>query len=195
MDDRPVMTPLSFRHFPSSECISARKQFFRGTEGAFTPQSSRVPSFVELLLHHKRTTPDTSIPNTTTVQGQLSYERHMDIVSKVEQIYPDQLLRATTPFYYHFEEDPTANQRTRRNRTDPGPRRVYLTSATLIIVPTNLLGQWDREIQKHVEYPIRMLILRPGTPMPHVTSLASDYDVSNSTSTLKTLNVTVDRSF
>ena len=195
VDDRPVMTPLSFRYFPSAECISARKRFFRGKEDAFTSQSSRVPSFVELLLHHKRIAPDTRIPNTATVQGQLSYERHMEIVSKVEQIYPDKLLQATTPFYYHYRGEPTANERTQRNMTDPGPPRVYLTSATLIVVPANLLGQWSREIQKHVENPIRVMILRPGAPMPHVTSLASDYDVSNSTFTLKTLDIIIDRSF
>lgn len=194
VDDRPVMTPLSFRYFPSAECISARKRFFRGKEDTSTPQSSRVPSFVELLLHHKRTFPDTSIPNTATVQGQLSYERDMEVVSKVEQIYPGQLLQATTPFYYHYGGEPTTNERTQRNRNDPGPRQVYLTSATLIIVPANLLGQWGREIQKHVEYPIRVLILRPGTPMPHVTSLASDYDVSNSIFMLEILKVTIDRS-
>jgi SNF2-related domain len=174
------MTPLSFRYFPSAECISARKRFLQGQQDAFPPQSFRVPSFVELLLHHKRTTPDTSIPNTATVQGLLSYERQMEFVSKVEQIHPGQLLQATTPFYFHYEGEPTSTERVRRKENDPGPRRVYLTSATLIIVPANLLGQWGREIQKHVEYPIRVLILRPGTPMPHVTSLASDYDVSSS---------------
>lgn len=177
MDDRHVMTPLSFRYFPSAECTSTRKRFFRGKEDTFDSQSCCLPSFVELLLHRKRTTPDTSIPNTATVQGLLSHERHMEIVSKVEQIHLDQLLQATTPFYYHYEGEPTTNERTQRKGTDPGPRRVYLTSATLIIVPANLLGQWGREIQKHVEYPIRVLILRQGTPMPHVTALASDYDI------------------
>jgi hypothetical protein len=177
VDDRPVLTPLSFRHFPSAECTSARRRFFRGQEHAFPSHPFRVPSLVELLLHHKRTTPDTSIPNTATVQGLLSYERQMEIVSKVERIHSDKLLQATTPFYYHYGGEPTANERAQRTSTDPGPRLLYLTSATLIIVPANLLSQWDREIQKHVEDPIRVLILRPGTPMPHVTSLASDYDV------------------
>jgi hypothetical protein len=178
VDDRPILTPLSFRHFPSIECTSARRRFYRGEEDTFPSHSFRVPSLVELLLHHKRTTPDTSIPNISTVQGLLSYERQMEIISKVERIHPDKLLKATTPFYYHYGGDPTSNERAQRTSTDPGPRLFYLTSATLIVVPANLLSQWGREIQKHVEYPIRVLILRPGTPMPHVTSLASDYDVS-----------------
>jgi len=178
VDDRPVLTPLSFRYFPSAESTGARKRFFQGKDNAFPSQSSRVPSLVEVLLHHRRTAPDASIPDTTTVQGLLSYERQMEISYKVEQIHPGKLLHATTPFYHHYEGEPTTDERSQRKRTDPGPRLVYLTSATLIIVPTNLLSQWSREIHKHVEYPIRVLILRPGTQMPHVTSLASDYDVS-----------------
>lgn len=172
------MTPLSFRHFPSAQCISAREQFFQNNADVILPQSIRVPSFVELLLHHKRTTPDTTIPNTSTVQGLLSYERQLEITSKIEQIHPGKLLQANTPFYYHYNGGSTTDERAQRRKTDPGPRLMYLTSATLIIVPTNLLGQWDREIHKHVEYPIRVLILRPGHSMPHVTALASNYDVS-----------------
>lgn len=178
VDERPVMTPLSFRYFPSSDCVSARKRFFHGQEDAFPQQGSRVPTLVELLIHYRRTTPDTTIPNTSSRQAARKAERRCDTETQIEQIRPGELLNSNTPFYHHYQENPTNYGRAQRHESYPGPRVVYLTSATLIIVPANLLSQWDREIQKHCEYPLRILIVRSGTEIPTATSLASDYDVS-----------------
>jgi hypothetical protein len=184
VDERPVMTPLSFRHFPSSDCVSARKRFFHSQEDTLSSQGPRVPSLVELLLHYRRTTPDTTLPDTTSRRTARKAERRHNAEAQVEQIRPGELLKLNTPFYHHYQENPTNYERTQRNESDFGPRVVYLTSATLIIVPPNLLSQWDREIQKHCEYPLRVLIVRSGTAMPTATSLASDYDVRYSISFL-----------
>ncbi|RDB22176.1 putative ATP-dependent helicase C23E6.02 [Hypsizygus marmoreus] len=177
VDERPVLTPLSFRHFPSYECVAARKRLTFRIDDNTIVQGPRVPSLVELLLHRRRTTPDTRIPNTTIPSEATKEQRKSEVAALVEQIRPGELLRANTPFYLHYHGEPRSNERNQRNNADPGPRVVHLTSATLIIVPANLLSQWDREIQKHCEYPLRVLILRSGTPMPHVISLASDYDI------------------
>ncbi|KAF9469380.1 P-loop containing nucleoside triphosphate hydrolase protein [Collybia nuda] len=176
VDERPVMTPLAFRYFPSSDCITARKRFFRGGDNTF-PQQSRVPTLVELLMHHHRTAPNTTIPNTSSRLDSRKTERRRSVEAQVEQIRPWELLKSNTPFYHHYQENPTNYERAQRNESQPGPRVVYLTSATLIVVPANLLSQWDREIQKHCEYPLRVLIVRSGTAMPAANSLASDYDI------------------
>ena len=175
---QPVMTPLAFRHFPSSHYAAARKQFLREKKETPNSQHFRVPSLVELLLHRSRTVPDTTILDTTTTDGMLSYEHKLNIAERLELSHFPQLRTANVPFYHQYQGEPTNNERMRRDQSNPGPRVMYLTSATLILVPPNLISQWDREIQKHCEYPLRVILLRSRDPMPAVKSLASDYDVS-----------------
>ena len=172
VDDRPVMTPLSFRHFPSAEFSTSRKRLFRGNP----PQEvSRVPSLVELMLHRSRTDPYCDIPKSYSC---VQYCRHTRIEDKFYTLPLSKMLRENVPFYYHYLGDPSIRERTPRNRRDQGPKVMYLTSATLIVVPANLLSQWDREITKHCSIPLRVLMLRTKTPTPSAKSLATDFDVS-----------------
>jgi hypothetical protein len=61
---------------------------------------------------------------------------------------------------------------------------MYLTSATLVVVPPNLLAQWNSEILKHCLGPeesedaLRFLIVNPKEELPAARLLASNYDVS-----------------
>lgn len=180
MDSRPVMTPLAFRHFPCPEFSGARKRFLRGKEADIPPSTNRVPSLAELLLHRSRTHPDTSIPDTTTAHGERRYFKRLTLEEQLEALPLGNWRQANIPFYYQYSAEPMNNERTQRRQTNSGPRKMYLSSATLIVVPANLLSQWDREIQKHCEYPLRVLLLRSGTAMPAAISLAQDYDVSAS---------------
>ncbi|KAG5341489.1 hypothetical protein C0989_010062 [Termitomyces sp. Mn162] len=175
-DDRPILTPISFRHFPTSECTSARRKFFRN-DNHVLPTKEPLPSLVELLLHRKRTTPDTRIHSTSTMYGAAREEKRQYWAARVEEISQAELLRMNNPFYHHYPEISFDAERSPRTKTGVGPRMVYLTSATLIIVPSNLISQWDREIHKHCEYPLRVLILRTGSQMPDASFLASDYDI------------------
>ena len=178
VDDRPVLTALSFRHFPSPESIKARKRFYHGRGTIYPVHGSKIPTLVELLLNRIRTNPDTTVPNLTNPREIEKHRKKMTIANHLEQIRLGELLRANGPFYFHYDTEQFTKERVQRRKIDPGPRVVYLTSATLVIVPPNLLSQWYREIQKHCEYPLRVLILRPKTRMPRVSSLASDFDVS-----------------
>ena len=172
VDDRPVMTPLSFRHFPSAEFATSRKKFSRGNN---SHEISRVPSLVELMLHRSRTVPYCDIPkNYSSTQ----YCRLTRIEDEVNTLPLGKMLRENVPFYHHYHGDPSIRERSpRNNRCDRGPKVMYLTSATLVIVPANLLSQWDREIMKHCSTPLRVLMLRTKTPVPSVKSLATDFDV------------------
>ena len=175
IDDRPVMTPLAFRHFPSTEFSTARKRLSPKSAG-----QKKVPSLVELMLHRARTVPHCDIPRN------LTGEEYLRQFSKEEEVLSHPLLskalHENVPFYLHYLGEPTNRERSQRNKLDRRPRTIYLTSATLIVVPANLLSQWDREIIKHSQIPLRVLILRAKTPMPTIQSLATDYDVSDNSS-------------
>jgi hypothetical protein len=54
---------------------------------------------------------------------------------------------------------------------------VYLTTASLIVVPPNLVAQWDSEILKHCHSGLRVLVLKSKTKLPQAKALASDYDI------------------
>ncbi|KAF9556010.1 hypothetical protein CPC08DRAFT_711560 [Agrocybe pediades] len=169
--DRPVLTPLAFRHFPSDEFSTARKR--ASSEFART---RKVPSLVELMLHRARTNPYTKISQC------MPPEALGRIIAKEEEVSNLPLgvaIRNNVPFYHHYQGEPHNRERTQRQRGEPAPRTLFLTSATLIIVPANLLSQWDREIIKHckLETPLRVLIVRAKTPLPSVQSLATDYDI------------------
>lgn len=173
IDERVVMTPLSFRHFPSTDCATARRRMsYKGKE-----RECRVPSLVELLIDRSRVSPSEEVPNLTTTRGQARAERLAASEDNFESLPLEEARKATLPFYFHYTGDPTNFDRDRRKRSASAPKRMYLSPGTLIVVPPNLLGQWDREIIKHSEYPLRVLLLRDRSDMPTLRSLCSDYDV------------------
>ncbi|KAI0004683.1 P-loop containing nucleoside triphosphate hydrolase protein [Xylariaceae sp. FL0662B] len=66
----------------------------------------------------------------------------------------------------------------RSNRTAPRvvpPREVYLSSVTLIIVPNNLVKQWEREVRKHTTG-LHVLMLVEKQVIPSTTALLA-YDI------------------
>jgi hypothetical protein len=147
-------------------------------KGKGKERECRVPTLVELLIDHSRTSPSEAVPDFTTGQGRALTERIASIEEKFENLPLDELRKASVPFYYHHMGDPTNSDRDgRRRRSSEAPKRMHLSPATLVVVPPNLLSQWDREIIKHSEYPLRVLILRDRSDMPTVKALCSDYDV------------------
>lgn len=160
-----VMTPLAFRQFPSEfederNCLlNARTQFGQGP---------RIPSLVELLLHNLRVPRRGFQP--------VILQQHQDALEDRGLYRP---LMANTPFYHHHHESVVVDDRPKRSRPEFSPRVMFLTSATLIVVPTNLQGQWYSEIQKHCEdSSIRVLKVTPKTIFPPASALASNFDVS-----------------
>ena len=133
-----------------------------------------MPSLVELMLHRRRTAPYCDIPKS---YSSTQYCRLTRLEDDVNTLPLGEMLRENVPFYHHYDGDPSIQERSPRNRRDQGPKTMYLTSATLVIVPANLLSQWDREITKHCSTPLRVLMLRTKTPMPSVKSMATDFDV------------------
>ncbi|KAH9950194.1 SNF2 family N-terminal domain-containing protein [Amylocystis lapponica] len=164
-DYRPVMTPLSFRYFPTADCETARRRIAQGNKMKKykgPASSSRIPSLVEILLHQCRVQP-----------AKLQLRTFQE---PLEQHGLWKYLKFNTPFYHHFDVQQETS-RPRRGQVDVGPKVMYLSAATLIIVPPNLLAQWVSEITKHCHDILRILEVRKDTPLPHPSDIASQYDI------------------
>ncbi|KXN91423.1 DNA repair protein rad5 [Leucoagaricus sp. SymC.cos] len=171
-----VLTPIAFKTFPSGPYATARNALMRGkpkTEITNAP----VPSLVELLLHYARATPPLDFSNPTTPQGRRLYEKRLEIERNFEMTPLNDLLQQNVPFYPEAPGEVNDSWNFRRSRVSVGPRIMYLSAATLVVVPPNLLSQWHREINKHCERPLRVLVLRSGTKAPLARSLANDFDI------------------
>ena len=162
LDTQAVLTPLSYRHFDLPDCVTARIR--AGVEHLAVADTSRIPSLVEILLHH--------IPSSNGPANLRGYE------DKLEGSPLWSLLRNNTPFYHHYDVNlATEMESSRHDKSELSHRVMYLSPATLVIVPPNLLGQWDREIKKHCQSSVKYLIVR-WDRLPTARVLAADYDVS-----------------
>lgn len=75
--------------------------------------------------------------------------------------------------YYLIPGNPT---RVSRNPVQIPPRKVYLSATTLVVVPANLVKQWEDEIEKHTEG-LNVLVMNKNKDiLPDVESLAQ-YDL------------------
>ena len=162
-DSRPVLTPLSFRYFPQPCFSSTRKRAFQKGNA---PRESTFPTLRETMLHYIRTHPHGLKLNNPDRQ------KHLEDIGLATP------LRLNVPFYLHYEETKFSNARERRKVTDNAPRVVYLTTATLVVVPPNLLAQWISEIHKHCDSNLRFLAVKSKDKFPPAQSLATNYDVS-----------------
>jgi hypothetical protein len=168
-DARPVMTPLALRHFPHSQFEGARKRLSPRSLRASTHDANSFPRLMEIMLHYVRTSPDG-----LHLRQNTEWLQNRGLLSVIE---------LNAPFYLQSQEPVTLARPSRKN-ADRGFRTMYLTSATLIVVPPNLLAQWNSEILKHCLGPdesddaLRFLVVNPKDELPPAKRLASNYDVS-----------------
>ncbi|WFD32368.1 hypothetical protein MSPP1_003413 [Malassezia sp. CBS 17886] len=82
----------------------------------------------------------------------------------------------SAPFFHLWPPAPARMSRVSQARR---ALRVYLTSATLVIVPLTLLVQWTEEIHKHCRPDALRVLAVPDmqTVLPDACALAQDYDV------------------
>jgi superfamily II DNA or RNA helicase len=75
---------------------------------------------------------------------------------------------------------PIPEPRSLRRRREHPPRRVLISSGTLVVVPRNLVQQWRSEIRKHVQEGddgLKVLVMDDGSrPLPDLEDLVR-YDV------------------
>jgi hypothetical protein len=170
---RPVLTPVAFRHFSGPDYQSARQR------AHIRKTALRVPSLVEILLHRTRIHP------THVAKSQERFEE-----TRLWSCY-----QRNIPFYHHYPLNLADLHRKKRNNHVPGPKTMFLTSASLVIVPTNLISQWMTEIHKHCAIPVRVLTVRRSDSIPSARVLASEYDVSRFVNWLKSMLTPLTRLF
>jgi hypothetical protein len=179
-DARPVMTPVAFRHFPHSQFEAARKHLSPRRPWAPAHDGNSFPRLMEIALHYVRTSPE-----------------GLQLRQNVEWLQNrglQTLIDLNVPFYIQSEE-PATVIRPSRKKAGRGFRAMYLTSATLIVVPPNLLAQWNSEIFKHCLGPeesddaLRFLVVSSKDELPAARLLASKYDVSITTYDLIVTNL------
>jgi SNF2-related domain len=158
---RPVMTPLSIRHFPSGEVATSPLTLSCVNRQRNSQEIPRVPSLTELMLHRSRTAPYCDIPKS---HSSTQYCRLVEFEGHVNNLPLGKLLHENCPFYFYYSK--------KRE-----PRVMFLTSATLVIVPAKTMSHWVQENSKHCYPRLRVLELTEGTDAPSVKSLATDFDV------------------
>jgi hypothetical protein len=160
---RPVMTPVAFRHFHTEEYMQARSGI--SVKKGLLSHRNSIPSLVELLLHKIRVSPcPTAIRDSE------------DTLRTRWLLKP---LLSNTPFYLDYEDRGFDEVRSKRHERSPGPRVMYITTATLVIVPKHLLSQWKGEIHKHCRDFALRVYAESKEKLPPARWLASHYDVRN----------------
>jgi hypothetical protein len=153
-----ILTPLAFRHFPGLEYEVCRENCRQNTE-VFP-----VPSLLEFMIHYISSAPDGSARSR---RSRSALESRPSLLESLQQNVP----------YYLQSIDVVKPSRARGKKTT-GSRRIFLTSATLIVVPGNLVAQWVSEIHKHISAEeIRVLVVNDQDNFPPLMSMVSDYDV------------------
>ncbi|KAF8517568.1 SNF2 family N-terminal domain-containing protein [Hysterangium stoloniferum] len=153
---RPVLTPLSLFHFRSKIFREARKA------AHIQHPTGELPSLVELTSDFVTVSPE--------------FLRDSDRENLRDRPHLSDPLEYNQPFYHVYSPAPV--KRTQLKAGDQGPRKMYLTTATLIIVPAAILQQWGSEINKHCEDGcLRVLSLHGNKPVPSARELASRYDI------------------
>ncbi|KAF9127849.1 hypothetical protein BGW39_005513 [Mortierella sp. 14UC] len=115
-----------------------------------TPSATSVDSeFTELVLPKGSVIPSLRDFAAATIKTKAVNYRHAQ-----DYLNPDLMdTLENSLLYYHEEVSSELNRqsRSRRHKTTDSPVEIYLSSATLVIVPANLVDQWWNEINKHTE--------------------------------------------
>ncbi|KAF9956181.1 hypothetical protein BGZ72_002962 [Mortierella alpina] len=125
------------------------------------PAGSEIPSLRDLAA-------------TSVKLNGIEYRRAHDFIS------PTTMTMLEDISVYYYEEETGVRKRTSRSKQGitEDPPEIYLSSATLVIVPSNLTDQWLNEINKHTEdFALKTLEISsdPATDLPdHKTLMRYD---------------------
>lgn len=170
----PVLTPIALKFFPSELYSEARKIAPTSSQGAKDEQLG-VPPLLETMVHYVRI-------NSENVGLQPAEE-------ELREARLWEPIMANTPFYFQpYTKATDRNRPLRATRAQPPPVLTYISPATLVLVPQNLLGQWENEINKHCtpQIPQRVLVIQKEVRIPSPKQLASDYIVRGFRGSLQT---------
>lgn len=153
------LTHISLRNYPN-EPYSELRKLFR------IPQPDRLPSLFDMLLH------------TTAIGGTSLLDFNYKVSASFALSPLSQVVTALQPFYAHHKGS-VKGPRISEMKNSRYPHIIYLSCATLIVVPTSLYEQWKGEIYKFCRDGVLKILFvgDKGVVLPHATELAK-YDVS-----------------
>ncbi|KAH9928097.1 uncharacterized protein B0H18DRAFT_954095 [Fomitopsis serialis] len=159
LDPRPVLTPLSFRHFPTADETQARTRLLQGSSAKRRKQAAKagppgIPSLVEHLLHY------------------CALREHQDALEQYGLWKP---LVRNSPFYHHYEIAIPEVSRAKRKESNPGPRVMYSARRRSWWSRTTYSIS-GRGIMKHCHDVLRVLEVN-SRKLPRAAELASNYDI------------------
>lgn len=165
MESRPVLTPIALRHFQTAEAMEARECVY-GSSDAIS-HIAKFPTLAAMIAHQLRANIDaTCYKNLEETLNSFTFWKEV---------------KMNVPFYLQggITDITSINSAriARSNLPAPLPRRIFLSSATLVIVPPHLFTQWQSEIHKHCEDGLRVLTLNSKVNMPDADTLANDFDI------------------
>ncbi|KAH9848857.1 P-loop containing nucleoside triphosphate hydrolase protein [Lenzites betulinus] len=163
-EERTPLTNVAFRCFQTAPVLSERAKFSGGKKRKESVDSG-FPSLAEIILHKIRVAPE-GIP-----------WREPEEQDRLDRHRMWKPLMANVPFYLHTPDPPEAAYGRRGRQETSGPKVMYLTSATIVIVPDNLRRQWANEILKHCTDLLRVLLVEDNRELPDAPVLATYYDV------------------
>lgn len=141
----------------SDEAIASRT-------GSNVPDEVELPKLVDLCAHAIRTS---SIPI-----DYVSFLSRESVPPNIKNL----LASKATPFIHLWPPLPTRTSRVPIPRT---PLRIYLSPATLVVVPLTLVKQWRTQIVEHCEEgSLRVLALENASDqIPSARELAENWDL------------------
>jgi hypothetical protein len=116
----------------------------------------------------------------TANRAAVSLKAHFRWVPRFQEVDMNKIARIIDEERAGYEIPYLPRRSARRNAVLPPPRQLALCSATIIVVPRNLLHQWQAEIRKHVaddEDGLRVLIMEKNTDQLPSAKRLMEYDV------------------
>lgn len=139
--------------------------------GQSRKRNAPVPPHIRMNKRHA----PTSLVNITAHKLRTTYSLSHEEFSTLPPHLQHLLGNLSAPFFNLW---PAAPARTSRASSDRTPVRVYVSAATLVLIPQTLIAQWHQEIEKHCPGTLRVLsVSDTRTELPAALSLAQDYDL------------------
>jgi hypothetical protein len=105
---------------------------------------------------------------------------HFDYFYSKAELDLSRFVAAVDEQWPSYEIPYTPRRSVRKSSALPPPRSLRMCSATIVVVPRNLLHQWKAELHKHVssdEIDLRILILETSRDRLPPTKKLMTYDV------------------
>lgn len=169
-----ILSTLDQLPRPENDDRKIRTEWSSADEAARNPSpeswsEGSVPSLFDLTCNFIRINPEAS--------GWYR-QRHSGLPENLTARLNHPSLR---PFYHSRLSPANVDERTRSFFAPPSQSvKIWLTNATLLLVPKMLLPQWRAELDKHVRRgALKALIIDDLTIIPPASDLANAYDVSD----------------